>query len=70
MQTQAIEQVIWLHREAGIPVRQLARLFSTSPARVSTWVNRHQAPSPMSCQRIERLFLEEQAKRGGTAQPN
>lgn len=70
MQTQAIEQVIWLHREAGIPVRQLARLFSTSPARVSTWVNRHQAPSPMSCQRIARLFEEEQAKRGGPPQVN
>lgn len=63
MQELAIEQVIWLHREAGIPVRQLATRFSTSPARVSNWINRHQSPSPMSCQRIERLFQEEQTKR-------
>lgn len=63
MQQQAIEQIIWLHRDARIPVRQLAARFGTSPARVSNWINRHQAPSPMSCQRIERLFLEEQGKR-------
>lgn len=63
MQELAIEQVIWLHREAGIPVRRLATRFSTSPARVSNWINRHQAPSPMSCQRIERAYQEEQGKR-------
>lgn len=63
MQAQAIEQVKWLHREAGIPVRQLAKRFNTSASRVSNWVNEHQSPSRMSCERIERLYLEEQAKR-------
>ena len=57
-QRDARERVIWLHREAGIAIAELARRMSTSPALVSNWVNEHRYPSPMSCERIERVWQD------------
>lgn len=59
----ALEHLEWLHREARLPIAELARRMKTSAPLVSSWVHKHHAPSPMSCERIERVFLDEQARR-------
>lgn len=67
MQQQALEHLTWLHREAGLPIAELARRMRTSAPLVSTWVNGHRKPSPMSCERIQRIYSEEQARRSRPA---
>ena len=62
-QITARERIIWLHREAGIPIAELARRMKTSASRVSLWVNGHETPSPMSAERIERVYLDELSRR-------
>ena len=70
MQELALEHLSWLHKEAGLPIAELARRMKTSSPLVSTWVNGHRRPSPMSCERIARIFEEEQAKRNSPTQAN
>ncbi len=62
-QVTAREHVQWLHREAGIPIAELARRMETSASRVSFWVNGHQVPSPMSAKRIEEVYQDELSRR-------
>lgn len=63
MQEQALERLSWLRTEARLPVAELARRMKTSAPLVSTWVNGHRKPSPMSCERIQRIYDEERARR-------
>lgn len=59
MQDIALERLDWLHKQRGLPIAELARRMNTSAPLVSTWVNRHRRPSPMSCERIERIYQAE-----------
>lgn len=60
----ALMQLDWLRTEGGFSIAELARRFRTSPAAISVWVNGHRKPSPMSCERIARLYQDERARRG------
>lgn len=62
-QVEAREHIIWLHREAGISIAELARRMNVHWTGVSRWVNERYYPSPMAVDRIERVYLDEVSRR-------
>jgi len=62
-QITARERIQWLHREAGIPIAELARRIGVMYPVVSRWVNEHNYPSPLAGRLIAEVYLDELSRR-------
>jgi len=62
-QVEARERIQWLHREAGIPIAELARRMNMQAPVVSRWVNEHHYPSPLAGRLIAEVYLDELSRR-------
>lgn len=68
MQTQAIEQLDWLHNVAGLKWVDVAGRLGVKQPSLSRWVRRtadkRTPPSPAYCREIARLYEQVKAEKG------